>query len=99
MQYVTFELRDSGGNVVDFAEDFEAPFSVSMTTYLDGTHIVSATATDANGLSLGTGDRPSDRGDTRTGSAGREIRSTRRTDPHVSGGSRPIELLGARTED
>ena len=50
VQYVTFELRDSGGNVVDFAEDFEAPFSVSMTTYFDGTHIVSATATDANGL-------------------------------------------------
>ena len=51
VQYVTFELRDSDGNVVDFAEDFEAPFSVSMTTYLDGTHVVSATATDANGLS------------------------------------------------
>ena len=51
VQYVTFELRDSDGNVVDFAEDFEAPFSVSMTTYFDGTHIVSATATDANGLS------------------------------------------------
>ena len=51
VQYVSFELRDSGGNVVDFAEDFEAPFSVSMTTYFDGSHIVSATATDANGLS------------------------------------------------
>jgi chitinase len=51
VEYVSFELRDSGGNVVDFAEDFEAPFSVSMTTFVDGTHIVSATATDANGLS------------------------------------------------
>jgi hypothetical protein len=50
VQHVTFELRDSGGNVVDFAEDYEAPFSVSMTTYEDGTHLISATATDANGL-------------------------------------------------
>jgi len=50
VQYVTFEMRDSGGNVVDFAEAGEAPFTVSMTTYQDGTHIITATATDANGL-------------------------------------------------
>lgn len=50
VQYVTFEMRDSAGNVVDFAEDGEAPFTVSMTTYQDGTHIITATANDANGL-------------------------------------------------
>ena len=50
VQHVTFELRDSGGNVVDFAEAYEAPFTVSMTAFDDGTHTISATATDANGL-------------------------------------------------
>ena len=46
----SLKVRDAGGNVVDFAEDFEAPFTASMTTYDDGTHAISATATDANGL-------------------------------------------------
>ena len=65
VQYVTFELRDSGGNVVDFAEAYEAPFAASMTAADDG-HTPSQRRPPTRTASRPRRRPSSDRSDTRT---------------------------------
>jgi hypothetical protein len=58
ISFVTFEVLDAGGQLVDVAEDSVAPYASMLRVVDDGAYTVRATATDVNDLASAPSSAP-----------------------------------------